>query len=175
MELHWKGDRTELAKMAIADPLVTGFGYQYTAGALIDPRAELPSLDNVEENLDGSPGTRVPHAWAQRKGERISTLDLAGPGFALVTGPAGAGWHRAAEQAGQRTGVPVAVHRLGPLADPGDDDLVTDTTQWLTATGIEPDGALLIRPDNVVAWRTATAPDDPGLALRHVLHQLLSR
>ncbi len=64
----------------------------------------------------GAPGTRAPHLWLDRDGERISTLDLAGPGFVLLAGPDAELWTQAAGAAG------IAVHRVGApgsLARPG--------------------------------------------------------
>ncbi len=42
------------------------------------------------------PGTRAPHVWLDRDGERISTLDLFGRGFVLLAGPEGGAWHERA-------------------------------------------------------------------------------
>jgi hypothetical protein len=41
--------------------------------------------------------------------------------------------------------------------------------------GLEPGGAILVRPDGVVAWRTASLPDDPADALRAACDLALGR
>jgi len=40
---------------------------------------------------------------------------------------------------------------------------------------IGPDGALLVRPDQHVAWRAVTAPADRTAILRDVLAEVLSK
>lgn len=43
------------------------------------------------------------------------------------------------------------------------------------AHGIDPDGALLIRPDGFVAWRASAADENPEHSLERALSRLLSR
>jgi putative polyketide hydroxylase len=171
LHLQWStGPEAEKARaeLRIADPLVLGFGYQYEAGAVIGPRTELPSLEDVDRNLDGHPGTRLPHAWVERKGEPVSTLDLAGPGFVLLTGPDGGDWCQAAEQA--VPGAPVTAYRVGTAKDA---DLVADDATWLATVGLSGTGALLVRPDNVIGWRSPAGAPDTTRVLRGVLTELL--
>jgi putative polyketide hydroxylase len=172
MELHWDASpegEAEKARLRIADPLVTGFGFAYQddAGAVIGGRPELPSLENVEENLDGTPGTRLPHVWIERKGEKISTLDLAGAGFALLAGADGQAWHDAA--AGLTAEYPLTAHHIGGpgIKDPDD--------AFPAAAGIGAGGAVLVRPDNFIAWRHDGAHPDPRGHLIEILDTLLHR
>ena len=44
----------------------------------------------------GQPGSRLPHFWLQRGGQRISTIDLTGR-YLLLAGTDGAAWMDAAE------------------------------------------------------------------------------
>ncbi|EWC63312.1 Polyketide hydroxylase WhiE VIII [Actinokineospora spheciospongiae] len=171
LHLQWStGPEVEKARAAlrIADPLVLGFGYQYDSRAVIGARGEVPSLEDVALDLDGHPGSRLPHGWVELKGERVSTLDLAGPGFVLLTGPDGHDWCRAAEDAVR--GVSLTAHRVGTG---GDADLVAEDRTWLATAGLGPGGALLVRPDNVVAWRSPGPARDPDRVLREVLTHLL--
>jgi 2-polyprenyl-6-methoxyphenol hydroxylase-like FAD-dependent oxidoreductase len=78
------------------------------------------------------PGARAPHVWIEHDGKRISTLDLFGRGYVLLTGPDGRAW------CDSHVGAPC--YQLG---DPG----------FLEAYGIGPSGAVLVRPDGFVAWR----------------------
>ncbi|HEY3978049.1 MAG TPA: FAD-dependent monooxygenase [Streptosporangiaceae bacterium] len=70
---------------ALAHPLVLAAGgFQYPAGAL----APAPAADPepvTEFSPAGRVGTRIPHRWLDPARTR-STIDLAGPGWALVTG-----------------------------------------------------------------------------------------
>jgi hypothetical protein len=45
------------------------------------------AISRQQKFFHGEPGTRLPHAWVQRDGERVSTLDLHGGGLLrLITG-----------------------------------------------------------------------------------------
>jgi putative polyketide hydroxylase len=111
----------------------------------------------------GAPGTRAPHLWLDRDGERVSTLDLAGAGFVLLAGPDADLWMRAAGEAG------IAAHQVGApgLADPED--------AFPRAHGIGPAGAVLVRPDGIVAWRAIGADGACAQALAEVLDVALCR
>src|ERR1700738_3093066 len=63
-------------------------GYQYRSAAVVSDQGPPDDSDAVSLvwELRAQPGTRLPHAWVQRAGRRISTLDLVGPGFTLFTG-----------------------------------------------------------------------------------------
>ncbi len=45
--------------------------------------------------------------------------------------------------------------------------------RWRVAYGIEDDGAVLIRPDDVVAWRSTTAPDNAVVVLGETIRKIL--
>ncbi|MET9569631.1 aklavinone 12-hydroxylase RdmE [Streptomyces virginiae] len=142
-------------------------GFRYRSDAVIvdddDPaRVESPARPT------GRPGFRMPHVWVLRAGERISTVDLFGSGWLLMTGADGAGWTGWARSANRELGVPVEVH--GPATGLEDPD-----GELAERFGIGTGGASLVRPDGIVAWRTATRPDDPAAALRDALTRVLSR
>ena len=53
---------------------------------------------------------------------------------------------------------------------------VTDPEgRWPRCAGLAEDGALLVRPDQFVAWRTATMPDHPAADLAEALTRVLAR
>lgn len=116
------------------------------------------------------PGAKIPHAWLVNKtGTRISTLDVVGKGdFTLVTGLAGRAWVDAANQLNQPY-LKVVVTGESGTADPYCD--------WQRVREIHEAGALLVRPDGVVAWRSADAVWDAehaAQALKQALNQVLS-
>ena len=113
---------------------------------------------------------RVPHAWVQRDGARISTLDLLGTGFTLFTGSAGTRWVAAADEVATSLRVPIEVHLIGPDADIRDVE-----GGWAQLTELSPDAALLVRPDDFVAWRTEALPESPSADLHRVLCRILGR
>jgi putative polyketide hydroxylase len=70
---------------ALAHPLVLAAGgFQHPAGALAPGSAGDPE-PVTEFSPAGRVGTRIPHRWLDPARTR-STIDLAGPGWALVTG-----------------------------------------------------------------------------------------
>ncbi len=122
----------------LEDDLNIELGYCYNSAAIAG-EGEAPPHENPR-NSKGRPGTRAPHVWLDRDGTRLSTLDLFGPGFVLLAGPAGRAW---AEHCGPNT----LYYRIGEhgLTDPRD--------TFCEAYGIGPEGAVLVRPDGFVAWR----------------------
>jgi putative polyketide hydroxylase len=148
-------------------------GYQYRSAAVVaddDPATDDPSELLLVDELRGQPGTRVPHAWLQRGDERVSTLDLLGSGFTVLAGRAGARWYASADVAMATMGVPVTAHRIG-----GDGDLLDVDGEWAARTGLTPEAALLVRPDDVVGWRVDTLPADPDRSLCQALSAILGQ
>ena len=106
------------------------------------------------------PGSRAPHVWLERDGERVSTIDLFGDGFVLLAGPEGGAWVEAAAPRRRRTGPSWSRIRIGEgeeLADP--------EGRWREVYGVEADGAVLVRPDGYVGWRSRAGADDPARTL----------
>ena len=102
---------------------------------------------------------------------RLSTLDLAPyTRFTLITGIAGEAWADAAAQVAKDLQVPLKTVVIGPGRE------ITDIYyDWARIREVEEDGALLVRPDKHVGWRSMTMPEDPERALRSALTSLLSR
>jgi putative polyketide hydroxylase len=149
-------------------------GYKYRSGSVVTDEPTATDPDAVQlvdgEELRGEPGTRVPHVWVQRDGARMSTLDLLGTGFTLFTGPAGAAWASAAQSTSESLGVSIDVYQIGANADARDVE-----GRWAQLTGLSPTAALLVRPDDFVAWRAETLPESPARELRQVLCRILAR
>ena len=117
------------------------------------------------------PGAKIPHVWlVGSDGRRRSTLDVVGRGrFTLVTGLAGTAWVDAAAT------LDAAWLRTVVVGAPGAHD---PYFAWHRIRGIDEAGALLVRPDGVVAWRERAAvreADDARRRLRGALSRLLAR
>jgi 2-polyprenyl-6-methoxyphenol hydroxylase-like FAD-dependent oxidoreductase len=149
-------------------------GYKYRSRAVVTDEPAPADPDAVQlvdgEELRGEPGTRVPHVWVQRDGARMSTLDLLGTGFTLFTGPGGAEWVSAAQSTSESLGVSIDVYQIGANADARDVE-----GRWAQLTGLSATAALLVRPDDFVAWRAQTLPESPARELRQVLCRILAR
>ncbi|MBN8974138.1 MAG: 2,4-dichlorophenol 6-monooxygenase, partial [Rhizobiales bacterium] len=107
------------------------------------------------------PGAKIPHAWlVDHDGLRVSTLDMTGKGlFTVVTGLAGAAWKEAA----QRLDLPFL--RVVVTGSPQAQDLYCE---WQRIREIEEAGALLVRPDGVVAWRDMEGTSEESEALNRL-------
>ena len=117
------------------------------------------------------PGSRLPHVWVGDARRKISTLDLAPiTRFTLLTGIAGEPWIAAAEKVGEELGVPLETVVIGPGRQ------VTDLYyDWARVREVEEDGALLVRPDKHIGWRSVRLPADPERALHDAMAAILGR
>ncbi len=166
-DLHFDPSRTaEREQLGIADDSVVHLGYRYGS-----PAGPPPSLYDLARDLDGTPGSRVPHAWLELEGRRVSTLDLAGPGFALLAGEAAQDWCAAARSAAARLDVDLRAFRIAGMGEGG--DAVDPEGAWCRAAGVGDRGALLVRPDGFVAWRARGAEAEGGAGLEGVLERVL--
>jgi 2,4-dichlorophenol 6-monooxygenase len=148
-------------------------GFRYDQGAMVADGTFPPERDPMGGRYVPTtrPGHRLPHAWLERDGKRLSTLDLAGAGeFVLITGTDGAGWRDAAMAIAARSGVALKVVSVG---DGG--DCVDAERAWLRLREVNEDGAILVRPDNHVGWRSFSAQADPVAVLDDALGKILSR
>jgi 2,4-dichlorophenol 6-monooxygenase len=149
------------------DMLGLDLGFAYEVGGVIPdgsskPLGPSPSRDYVPTTR---PGSRLPHAWLTRGNTRVSTHDLlAYDRFTLLTGPDGKRWREAAQVVSD---VPLATVAIGS------GDVLDPDQTWASLAEIHPDGALLVRPDGHVAWRSRALPEDPAAALAHALDTLL--
>jgi 2-polyprenyl-6-methoxyphenol hydroxylase-like FAD-dependent oxidoreductase len=151
----------------IVDDLLIEIGYRYRSRAVIGGSPDDPLIEHPDK-LRAAPGTRAPHVVLERDGASISTLDLFGKNFVLLTGPDGGAWRAAAQEAASALGVPIDVWQVG-----GERGLSDVAGRFLEAYALEPSGAVLVRPDSFVAWRAGAAAD--GRALGGALAAILAR
>ncbi|MFE3755735.1 FAD-dependent monooxygenase [Nocardia tengchongensis] len=162
--LHWETSPEIVAARQEAGVLnapVVHAGYRYESSAVIGSNPELPSTEDISLVLDGTPGSRLPHRWVHHDERRMSTLDLVGRELTVLTGDDG--WAQAARDAAHALSIPLTVHRIA-LVD----------TDWTGSVGIHADGAVLVRPDHVIAWRMIDRPTDPRAAMIDALGEVLS-
>jgi 2-polyprenyl-6-methoxyphenol hydroxylase-like FAD-dependent oxidoreductase len=153
-----------LAGVRLRPPSVLVYGARYASAGVVDAPAVHGSdgAFGTAVDLTGTPGTRMPHLWLDVAGRTVSPHDICVDGMLLLTGSPR--WHAAAGEVGRHTGIPLRALHIDP-ALPG----------WAGLAGGSPDTALLIRPDGIVAWRTAGVAADPYGALARVLRRVLGR
>ena len=148
---------------------------RYRSAAIADEgQPEPPFHRDAELHYQGTtwPGARLPHVWLHTaEGRKASTLDLAGKGrFTLFTGIGGEAWAAAAVALGAELQIDLLVRVIGPRQ--AWQDLTGD---WARVREVQDSGAVLVRPDHHVAWRSAVGVADATAHLRRVLRQVLAR
>jgi hypothetical protein len=142
-------------------------GYLYHSPAVISEDDDSAIHADPRETF-GRPGSRAPHVWIEKQGERISTLDLFGPGFTLLAAPGGEQWSAAAQAAAAGTGIIVNAYTFGKeIRDPAN--------AFASAYGLSDTGAVLVRPDGFVGWRTKAADGNATGTLKRSVAALLCK
>jgi aklavinone 12-hydroxylase len=156
--------RTDVPRDVKADNIGVTIGYRYRSDAVLteEPDDGLPA-ENPREPT-GRPGTRGAHVKLKRDGVPISTIDLTGAGFVLLAGAEGEPWTEAA----RRLDAPLTAYRIGG-------DLVDVEGRWEERYGVSAEGAVLLRPDGYIAWRSVRATAEPEAVLERVLTRVLRR
>ncbi|GAA3074680.1 hypothetical protein GCM10020254_18200 [Streptomyces goshikiensis] len=152
--------------------LSVAMGYRYTAGAVVGGDAEQPVVPE-QMRLTGDPGSRAPTCgcagqasgsppWTSTSGRSSCSAPRAPGGAAPRGGPPRAwtcGWRRTRS-------APARTRACSPRRTGGD---------WAEVHGTTPEGAILVRPDGFVAWRSPKGEADPEPVLYEVLSALLGR
>jgi 2-polyprenyl-6-methoxyphenol hydroxylase-like FAD-dependent oxidoreductase len=148
----------------VANDFEIELGYRYRSVA-VAAETDEPSTSS------GLPGCRAPHIWLERLDGPVSTIDLFGKGFVLLTTEHGRAWSDAASAAANAfPGLALQTHVIGSP------DLKDSNNSFANAYGVGESGAMLIRPDGFAAWRTTKAAGaDATQLLRAVLERLLLR
>jgi len=158
-------------------------GYRYRSQAVLSETNGMSFPGQIElldepAQLTGLPGTRLPHLWVDRHGQRTSTLDLLDGRFVLLVGPCGQPWQKTAPAVASARGINLVSYRLTAdavdAANGAEPDLRDRDEGWRTKLRISAAGAMLVRPDGFVAWR-GTLPIHPDRKLGQVLSSILGR
>jgi aklavinone 12-hydroxylase len=151
-----------------AEYMSVAFGYRYRSAAILQDLPDDGTQAEDPTRPTGRPGTRGAHVVFEYRGKSISSLDLIGREFVLLTGPDGAAWARAGTALAYRCGVPLSVYRIGS-------DLVDINRTWEGRYGVSSAGAVLLRPDGYIAWRARTAATSASVALREAIARIMFR
>lgn len=148
-------------------------GYCYDQGALVGDGTPEPARDPLghDHTPTTRPGHRLPHAWLERDGQRLSTHDLVKPGqFVVIAGADGHDWIAAAKEVVAETGVTIDAVTIGEGGDLADVE-----GRWAEVGELEAAGGLLVRPDHHVAYRSIAGGVDAREALRSAMSVVLAQ
>ena len=148
----------------LVDFTAVAYGYQYRSAAVVGAGDDVTPL--MPSELTGQPGTRAPHITVVHGSREISTIDLYGKRFVLLAGSDANAWTAAAERVAGKLAVPLDTYRFGIELSGGD---------AVGAHGIGSEGALLVRPDGFVGWRSPHAAAEPAVELERALRSILAR
>jgi 2,4-dichlorophenol 6-monooxygenase len=149
-------------------------GFVYPEGALVSD-GTLPHDRDPLGTLyipTTRPGHRLPHAWLEVGGKKVSTHHFVGndTDFALLTDSEGSEWISAAQKASEKYGVKIKTVSVGVNGDAQDID-----GNWTKLKQVKNGGAVLIRPDNIVAWRSQDDSGDADQILSDTMKSILGK
>jgi hypothetical protein len=153
----------------IDDPPID-LGYRYRSSSFTPDGSDDGSLWEDPHAPTGRPGFRAPHVPVRRDGTEVSTMDLLERDPVLFTGADGDSWARTGTAAAERLGVRLEVFRIGDGGDVED-----PSGGFAKAYGVGPQGAVLVRPDGFIAWRSSGAAADAEGTLSDALARSLCR
>ncbi|MBW0000404.1 MAG: FAD-dependent monooxygenase [Verrucomicrobia bacterium] len=157
------------------DELNVEYGYRYCSAAVIpDGSPEPEPIDDIRLYEPSTrPGSPLPHAWLDdESGNRLALKDVVRPGrFLLIAGEDGQDWCAAAAALAVADDLPIDAVRIGHI----DGDLFDPRLAWAQFRGISTKGAVLVRPDRVIGWRSAGSAANPAATLAEVLRTILGR
>lgn len=162
-------DQALVAARRYGNHLGVELGAAYDSPAVVGDGSAPPAVEDSHSDYrpSATPGCRAPHVWLGHPEARLSTLDLFGPSFTLLAASPADGWRAAAAEVSAALGLPITSYDIGA---PG----LQDRGAFAAAYGLDPDGAVLVRPDGHVAWRSIHGPATSA-ARRAALTQIAAR
>lgn len=158
-------------KLPPAAPIVEDaaviFGYRYASGAFVnDHDDDSPDLFENPRAPSAQPGSRAPQIVVEHEGRRVSTVDLFSGRWVLLAGPEGSRWRDATLRSPAAAALGLDCHFVGSSGD-----LQDVARRWSPVFGAA-DGAVLVRPDGFIAWRSERPAKDAGAAVERALESL---
>lgn len=147
-------------------------GYTYDSAAVVDDGS--PSKAGLDEvrlyEPSTKPGHPMPHAFVEHAGRRIALGELVHGGhFLVIAGECGHGWVEAGSKLATKHNLPLRAQTVGVV----DGDYIDVRAAWLRHREFSDSGAVLVRPDRYIAFRSMRGVDDPRSGLSAALSQVL--
>jgi putative polyketide hydroxylase len=138
------------------------FGAAYGSGAVVPDGTDAPYVANPVTDYVPSarPGARAPHVFFQHERKKLSTIDVVGNGFAVLTAGGGRRWVEAADDLAGEFALPLKAWLI-------------DEDAFASAYELDTSGAVLVRPDGHIGWRSRSITRDPSGALRDAVSMIL--
>ena len=164
--------------MPIVEEATVELGYGYRSSAIVSETTDADALWEDPREPSARPGFRAPHVPITVGGVEQSTLDRSDTTSSCSRDRTGTSGARVRAQRVTRWAFPWNPYRIGRD--------VSDAAGKLEALyGTSPDGAVLVRPDGFVSWRSSaahanvagelTAALDVALGRAHLLRRLTRR
>jgi len=164
MEERWEEARALAGNSVRAGSrLGLELGYHYHSKAMVPEEEPWPELNDPVNDFIPSArsGGRMPHVWLDDAKEH-SILDEFHDDFVLVSGGDGdEGWRGQVEALQPKFSKGVGLRMLSLGNEP----------RHLSTYGIESKGAVLVRPDGMVAWRCRSGDEELAPVLKKILIQ----
>ncbi|KAJ4246083.1 hypothetical protein NW762_013828 [Fusarium torreyae] len=147
-------------------------GYRYPQGGAFVPEENHPAPKEVYDDPflpTAIPGSRFPHSYIEdvMSGKAISTIDLIKRNFVLITVASDSPWITAAT----KSPVELDVYALDAGSSPYRDAMGDVATKCR----LQPEEAILVRPDGFIAWRGVREDGGHEIKLREGLDAILRR
>ena len=149
---------------------------RYESSAVVpdgSPDEEFKRDKELYHQASSRPGSMVPHVWLiDPQQQKVSTVDICGKGqFTLITGIGGESiWNSALAEIEKNLGITINLKAIGPGQQY--EDIYGD---FARVRDISETGALLVRPDNIVAWRAQEASDKSGADLVAAMQSIVGK
>jgi hypothetical protein len=105
-----------------------------------------------------------------RDGRGVPIHDLFDREYVLLAGAEGSDWATAADRVRAEIGCPIVAHRIGR-----DTEVAEADATWRQRYGITNGGAVVVRPDGFIAWRSVGTSLDCHATLTDVFTRLAGR
>lgn len=149
------------------------YGYTYASNAVLQDDAAPPApIEPIRVYTPSTrPGAPLPHANVDDiDGAQHALMNLVRPGhFLLIAGEDGGAWCDAAKGVAKDLKVPLDAIRIGHI----EGDYRDPRCAWIRQREISAKGAILVRPDRVIAWRSMDAVANPTADLAAALSKVL--